>query len=316
MQNTMLDSTISNSLQLFADKGFKIRVIMRCSDPWFVAKDVATCIEHKDVTTMCRVCRDKDKVVVNYAKLKDSADFAEYFSEQQSPNLTLISESGLYRILTKCNLPKCEPFESWVFDEVLPSIRKTGSYVVTKPEMSDEEIMSRALEIAHRTLALREERIKALEAERDEAIRTKAMIGSRREATAMATASAKSRECAKLTTENAELKDAVGRGTNWRTVAMMKAEWIREFGHEPTYHKLKKFSADLPAEMKPVKDVEEKFVLKNGGEKVSLVNRYHREAWARYREFEENLRVSAESRRDASSEGIVQTDTDTEIEYF
>ena len=316
MQAEMLDSTISNSLQLFADKGFRVRVIMRCSGPWFVAKDVATCIEHKDVTTMCRVCRDKDKVVVNYAKLKDSADFAEYFSEQQSPNLTLVSESGLYRILTKCNLPKCEPFESWVFDEVLPSIRKTGSYVVTKPEMSDEEIMSRALEIAHRTLALREERIKALEAERDEAIRTKAMIGSRREATAMATASAKSRECAKLTTENAELKDAVGRGTNWRTVAMMKAEWIREFGHAPTYHKLKKFSADLPAEMKPVKDVEEKFVLKNGGEKVSLVNRYHREAWAKYREFEENLRVSAESRRDASSEGIVQTDTDTEIEYF
>ena len=202
------------------------------------------------------------------------------------------------------------------FSDILSEVETTGSYVVTKPEMSDEEIMSRALEIAHRTLALREECIKALEAERDEAIRTKAMIGSRREATAMATASAKSRECAKLTTENAELKDAVGRGTNWRTVAMMKAEWKREFGHEPSYHKLKKFSADLPAEMKPVKDVEEKFVLKNGGEKVSLVNRYHREAWARYREFEENLRVSAESRRDASNEGIVQTDTDTEIEYF
>ena len=311
MQNTMLDSTISNSLQLFADKGFKIRVIMRCSDPWFVAKDVADCIEHSNVTKMCELCRDKDKVVVRPSDLT-SNDLVDVKNREY----TLISESGLYRILAKCNLPKCEPFESWVFDEVLPSIRKTGSYVVTKPEMSDEEIMSRAMEIAHRTLALREERIKALEAERDEAIRTKAMIGSRREATAMATASAKSRECAKLTTENAELKDAVGRGTNWRTVAMMKAEWIREFGHEPTYHKLKKFSADLPAEMKPVKDVEEKFVLKNGGEKVSLVNRYHREAWARYREFEENLRVSAESRRDTSNEGIVQTDTDTEIEYF
>ena len=311
MQAEMLDSTISNSLQLFADKGFKIRVIMRCSEPWFVAKDVADCIEQSNVTKMCELCRDKDKFVVRPSDLT-SNDLLDVKNREY----TLISESGLYRILAKCNLPKCEPFESWVFDEVLPSIRKTGSYVVTKPEMSDEEIMSRALEIAHRTLALREEHIKALEAERDEAIRTKAMIGSRREATAMATASAKARECAKLTTENAELKDAVGRGTNWRTVAMMKAEWIREFGHEPSYHKLKKFSADLPAEMKPVKDVEEKFVLKNGGEKVSLVNRYHREAWAKYREFEENLRVSAESRRDASNEGIVQTDTDTEIEYF
>ena len=181
MQNTMLDSTISNSLQLFADKGFKIRVIMRCSDPWFVAKDVATCIEHKDVTTMCRVCRDKDKVVVNYAELKHSADLAECFSEQQSPNLTLISESGLYRILAKCNLPKCEPFESWVFEEVLPSIRKTGSYGTSKISRKDQLFLA----IIHseseweRAGALKElaeinkQEVKALTAERGEAVRTK-----------------------------------------------------------------------------------------------------------------------------------------------
>ena len=155
-----------------------------------------------------------------------------------------------------------------------------------------------------------------LEMERDEAIRTKAMIGSRREATAMNTASQKSKECAKLTAENAELKDAVGRGMNWRTVAMMTAEWIREFGHAPSYHKLKKFSADLPKEMQPVKDVEEKVILSNGREKINLFFRYHREAWAKYREYEENLRVSAESRRDASNEGIGLNDTDTDLEVF
>ena len=186
MQNTMLDSTISNSLQLFADKGFKIRVIMRCSEPWFVAKDVATCIEHKDVTTMCRVCRDKDKVVVNYAELKHSADLAECFSEQQSPNLTLISESGLYRILAKCNLPKCEPFESWVFDEVLPSIRKTGSYGTSKISRKDqlflaiihseseEECAGALKELAE----IHKQEVKALTAERDEAVRTKTQYQS------------------------------------------------------------------------------------------------------------------------------------------
>ena len=175
MQAEMLDSIVSKSIQLFADKGFKVRVIMRCSDPWFVAKDVATCIEHKDVTTMCRVCRDKDKVVVNYAELKHSADLAECFSEQQSPNLTLISESGLYRILAKCNLPKCEPFENWVFDEVLPSIRKTGKYeahpTVPSYMLASEEERAIAWAEEHRqarlALEAKEREIKSLQAQKD-----------------------------------------------------------------------------------------------------------------------------------------------------
>ena len=64
------------------------------------------------------------------------------------------------------------------FSDILSEVETTGQYGVAQPEMSDEEIMSRALEIAHRTLALREERIKALTAERDEAIRTKTQYQS------------------------------------------------------------------------------------------------------------------------------------------
>ena len=176
MQNTMLDSTISNSLQLFADKGFKIRVIMRCSEPWFVAKDVATCIEHSNVTKMCELCRDKDKFVADVEELKNS-DLVVLGNR----GLTLISESGLYRILAKCNLPKCEPFESWVFEEVLPSIRKTGSYGTSKISRKDQLFLA----IIHseseweRAGALKElaeinkQEVKALTAERGEAVRTK-----------------------------------------------------------------------------------------------------------------------------------------------
>ena len=176
MQNTMLDSTISNSLQLFADKGFKIRVIMRCSDPWFVAKDVATCIEHSNVTKMCELCRDKDKFVADVEELKTN-DLLVLGNR----GLTCISESGLYRILAKCNLPKCEPFESWVFDEVLPSIRKTGSHGTSKISRKDQLFLA----IIHseseweRAGALKElaeinkQEVKALTAERGEAVRTK-----------------------------------------------------------------------------------------------------------------------------------------------
>ena len=296
MQAEMLDSIVSNSMQLFQNAGFKVRVIMRCSDPWFVAKDVASCIEHKDVSTMCRMCRDKDLYVAS-ARDFDSADLAE----SGNSRITLISESGLYRILAKCNLPKCEPFESWVFDEVLPSIRKTGGYGIrTVDDMINDPDTAIRLLTQLKILRLQNDQ---LAMERDEAIRTKVMIGS-----------AKSRECAKLTTENAELKDAVGRGTNWRTVAMMRAEWIRDFGHAPDWHKLKKFSADFPKEMKPVRDVEVKVALSNGSERVNLLTRYHREAWAKYREYEENLRVSARSCRDAKILDLRAADT--EIEYF
>ena len=304
MQAEMLDSTISNSLQLFTDKGFRVRVIMRCSEPWFVAKDVASCIEHSNVTKMCELCRDKDKVTITDSKeigvINESLITQQTFSKN-TPNVVLISESGLYRILAKCNLPKCEPFESWVFDEVLPSIRKTGGYGIrTVDDMINDPDTAIRLLTQLKILRLQNDQ---LAMERDEAIRTKAMIGS-----------AKSRECAKLTTENAELKDAVGRGSNWQTVAMMRAEWKREFGHAPDWHKLMKFSSDLPTDMQPAKDVEEKVILSNGREKINLLFRYHREAWAKYREYEENLRVSARSCRDAKI--LYLRDDRTELEYF
>ena len=181
MQDTMLDSAISNSLQLFQNPAFKVRVIMRCSNPWFVAKDVAVCIEHSNVSKMCELCRDKDKVVESASNF-DSNDLLE----SGNARITLISESGLYRILAKCNLPKCEPFESWVFDEVLPSIRKTGGYGVSQISRKDQLFLA----IIHseseeeRAGALKEleeinkQEVKALTAERDEAIRTKTQYQS------------------------------------------------------------------------------------------------------------------------------------------
>ena len=71
---------------------------------------------------------------------------------------------------------------------------------------------------------------------------------------------------------------------------MMKNEWIKKYGHEPNCRKLKQFSQDVC--INPVKDVEERVILKDGSEKVTIVNRYPREAWARYRKYEENLRVT------------------------
>ena len=270
MQNTKLDTTISNSLQLFQNTEWKIRVVMRDGEPWFVAKDVATCIEHKDVTTMCRVCRDKDKVVVNYAELKHSADLAECFSEQQSPNLTLISESGLYRILAKCNLPKCEPFESWVFDEVLPSIRKTGGYGIrTVDDMINDPDTAIRLLTQLKIMRLQN---KQLEMERDEAIRTKALIGSRREATAMNTASQKSKECEKL-------REQIGDSKTYKAVTAIT--WLPDYfnmSNRGLYGSLaanlKKIEAGMTSEFKHI-DIPDSRFGKVKAYHVDVIERLH-----------------------------------------
>ena len=141
MQTEMLDSIVSShsqelpnassAIKLFENPLFKARVVMRCAEPWFVAKDVATCIEHSNVTKMCELCRDKDKVTITDSQeigvINESLITQQTFSKN-TPNVVLISESGLYRILAKCNLPKCEQFENWVFDRKLS---KTETRMIT-----------------------------------------------------------------------------------------------------------------------------------------------------------------------------------------
>lgn len=88
-------------------------------------------------------------------------------------NLEMLIALG-YRVKSKV----ATKFRQWATQHLKELMTKGHTEIITQPEMSDEEIMSRALEIAHRTLALREERIKALTAERDEAIRTKTQYQS------------------------------------------------------------------------------------------------------------------------------------------
>ena len=164
------DSVKQGAIRLFEnDLGFNVRVVTRDDEPWFVAKDVAACIEYSNVTKMCELCRDKDKIVVNIDDLKTN-DLLVLGNR----GLTCVSESGLYRILAKCNLPKCEPFESWVFDEVLPSIRKTGSYSIMQTQPTIYDYARALIAEKERSDALKAQN-KALQAERDEALHAESL---------------------------------------------------------------------------------------------------------------------------------------------
>ncbi len=79
-----------------------------------------------------------------------------------------VNEQNLYKVIMRSDKPQAEPFQDWVCGEVLPSIRKTGGYITTTPEMSDAEILAKAVLVAQTTIANRETRIKQLENENAE----------------------------------------------------------------------------------------------------------------------------------------------------
>ena len=88
--------------------------------------------------------------------------------------LNFIPEGDVYRLIAHSKLPSAEKFESWVFDEVLPTIHKTGSY--SKP-MSELEILQRSIN----QLVEQERKLKALEAQQGEQVKRLDIIDSRLE---------------------------------------------------------------------------------------------------------------------------------------
>ena len=82
-----------------------------------------------------------------------------------SQQMYFVTEPDLYRCIFQSRKPTARKFQDWVFNEVLPSLRTTGAYVVTKEEDSEEDIIARGLIAAKAALARREERIRELECE-------------------------------------------------------------------------------------------------------------------------------------------------------
>lgn len=76
-----------------------------------------------------------------------------------------IPEGDLYRLIIRSKLPAAERFEKWVFDEVLPAIRKTGGYIAGEADMTDEELLSKALLVMQNKLTQREQRLQQVEAD-------------------------------------------------------------------------------------------------------------------------------------------------------
>ena len=169
---------MSANITPFSFEGFAVRTIQIDGEPWFVAADV--CDSLTVATEQTRRLDEDEKGLRTVQTLGGPQD------------MLIINESGLYSLILTSRKPKAKRFKKWVTSEVLPSIRKTGSYSVQAPAALPN--YAEAL----RQLADKLEENQALAIERDHAIATKAQIGSKREATAMATAASARRETTKL----------------------------------------------------------------------------------------------------------------------
>lgn len=139
------------TMQMFENPLFgKIRTITENSKTLFCGSDVAKALGYKNPT---KALSDHCKGTVD-RRTNDS------LGRQQT--MKFIPEGDIYRLAAQSELPRADAFERWIFDEVLPSIRKHGGYIAGQEQMSDDELMAKALMVAQNKIAERDRLISEL----------------------------------------------------------------------------------------------------------------------------------------------------------
>lgn len=121
-----------NNLQLFNFENNQLRTLLINNDPWFLGKDVADILEYTNTAKAIRDHVDEEDKLTERIVLSG-----------QNREVIFINESGLYSLVLSSKLPSAKKFKRWVTSEVLPQIRKTGSYATQ--QLTGEELMAKAL---------------------------------------------------------------------------------------------------------------------------------------------------------------------------
>lgn len=111
-----------NELQIFNYNDMPIRTIEKDREIWWVLKDVCEVLEIVDSKSVPRRLEFDE---VDKIPLQDSRG--------RTQEMYIINEPGLYSVILRSNKPEAKDFKRWVTHEVIPSIRKTGTYSLTAP---------------------------------------------------------------------------------------------------------------------------------------------------------------------------------------
>ncbi len=126
---------MKNQLKVFNYNTNEVRMVEKNGEPWFVLKDVCKVL---DLTTTKRVAERLELDEVSLTHIIDSIG--------RKQEILTINESGLYSVILRSDKPQAKPFRKWVTSEVLPTIRKTGSYAVKEDNAKLKEQMLKTRE--------------------------------------------------------------------------------------------------------------------------------------------------------------------------
>lgn len=261
--------------------GVNLTTILIDMEPWFIAKEVAmllgysnaskTINDHVDELDQKLLSFDECKSIFGNAVDSETVENTDDFRGNNSlprdntmkinsNGMKFINESGLYTLIARSNKPEARRFQRWVTSEVLPSIRKTGSYglQIDKHDLLLLNI-SKAKTPEERALAISEleqyhedekHALKAeneiLSQERDKAIQTKQQINDSKTAKALGRVGG-------LVTANNRLKDELYGNRNRRTIkAVAIANHLRD--KDINHYKLIKYCKEHNLEIVKVPD--------------------------------------------------------------
>lgn len=111
----------SADIAIFCYKSMPVRTTVIDGEVWFIAKDVCDVLDIQNVTQAVQQLDDDERSMFNIGRSPTHGGGGE---------VNIINEPGLYALVLRSNKPEAKPFRRWVTHDVLPQIRKTGSYVL------------------------------------------------------------------------------------------------------------------------------------------------------------------------------------------
>lgn len=109
-----------------------VRTLTIDGEPWFVGKDIAECLGYTNTKKAVRDHIDNEDKIMGEQNVTPS--LKDNLGRKQYP--TFINESGVYSLILSSKLESAKKFKRWVTSEVLPSLRKTGTYTVVATQPS------------------------------------------------------------------------------------------------------------------------------------------------------------------------------------